>query len=115
MATSLTILGPRRAAHSLNDRLVAIRDELLALDEITSARLFDLSDFDALLKSTISLCPDCLGHVPAIIYTRGGRVLMTKRCATHGISHALIESDVDFYYLSNKDRWGKRFAKGNAG
>src|SRR5207249_3408008 len=41
--------------------------------------------------------------------TLGGRVLMTKRCDAHGLSHALMESDESFYHLSNKDQWGRRF------
>ena len=35
---------------------------------------------------------------------------MRKRCADHGLSRALIESDLGFYRLSNKDQWGNRFA-----
>src|SRR5207302_2002525 len=66
--------------------------------------------FDRLLKTTISLCPECLAHVPALVLTRQGRVWMRKVCATHGASDALLENDDSFYHLSNKDRWGRRFA-----
>jgi uncharacterized radical SAM superfamily Fe-S cluster-containing enzyme len=35
---------------------------------------------------------------------------MRKRCECHGFSEALLENDEAFYHLSNKDRWGQRFA-----
>lgn len=38
------------------------------------------------------------------------RVWMRKECAGHGRSEALVESDERFYHLSNRDRWGRRFA-----
>lgn len=40
-----------------------------------SIRSIELGDHDRLLKSTISLCPDCLARVPALVFTRNGRVL----------------------------------------
>jgi uncharacterized radical SAM superfamily Fe-S cluster-containing enzyme len=36
---------------------------------------------------------------------------MNKSCAAHGVSTALIENDVDFYRLSNKDHAGKCYAQ----
>ena len=63
-----------------------------------------------MLKTTVSLCPECLRPAPAVVYVRGTSVLMRKRCPEHGFSDALVESDVAFYRLSNKDRWGRRFA-----
>jgi uncharacterized radical SAM superfamily Fe-S cluster-containing enzyme len=80
------------------------------MDDAASVPFFELEDFDRLLKTTISLCPDCLGHVPAVVFTRRGRVLIRKHCQQHGLSEALLENDEDFYHLSNKDRWGRRFA-----
>src|SRR2546421_3773666 len=96
LATSLTIF---KGANPLN----RIRDHLVSLNADSSAAFFELKKFDRLLKTTISLCPECLAHEPAIVYERDGRVLMTTRCPDHGITHALLESDASFYYLSNKD------------
>jgi hypothetical protein len=94
----------------LHQRLQTIRRELVGLDETATARRFELVDFERLLKSTISLCPDCLSHVGCAIYIRDGRVLMRKRCANCGLSDAVVENDERFYFLSNKDQWGRRFA-----
>lgn len=87
-----------------------LRDALLPLDSGAAAVRFGLEAYDRLLKTTISLCPDCLAHVPALVYTLGGRVWMRKECGEHGRSEALVESDEHFYYLSNRDKWGRRFA-----
>src|SRR6185503_3260105 len=69
-----------------------------------------VNDFSRLLKTTVSLCPDCLNHVPALVFTRHGRVLMRKLCDDHGCTEALLENDEEFYHLSNKDQWGRRYA-----
>jgi hypothetical protein len=45
------------------------------------------------------------------VFERAGRVVMAKRCPAHGTSEALVESDVRYYALSNKDRHGRRFAE----
>jgi len=94
----------------LAPRLEALRQRLLRLDEPAAAGYFQLKHFNRLLKTTISLCPDCLAHVPALVFTREGRVLLRKLCEQHGLSEALLENDESFYHLSNKDRWGRRFA-----
>jgi 7,8-dihydro-6-hydroxymethylpterin dimethyltransferase len=62
------------------------------------------------LKTTVSLCPKCLAYVPALVFTRDGKVFMRKLCDADGPSEALIESDQNYYFLSNKDRSGRRFA-----
>jgi uncharacterized radical SAM superfamily Fe-S cluster-containing enzyme len=64
-----------------------------------------------LLKSTISLCAECLAHVPALVFTRDGRVWIQKTCPQHGPVEAVLENDEFFYFLSNKDRWGRCFAR----
>jgi uncharacterized radical SAM superfamily Fe-S cluster-containing enzyme len=87
-----------------------IRRSLLAMDAAASVEFFSLANFDRLLKTTVSLCPECLGHVPAAVFTRGGRVLLRKRCPLHGASEARVESDENYYFLSNKDKSGRRFA-----
>lgn len=86
------------------------REILLALDESAALSFFSLTDYDRLLKTTISLCPACLAHVPALVFARRGRVFMKKLCDGHGFSEALVESDERFFHLSNKDRWGRRYA-----
>src|SRR5439155_26249169 len=108
-AVAKNILRSASREQSLADRLGMIRDRLAAMEDAASIAFFEVTAFDRLLKTTISLCPTCLAHVPAIVYTLDGRVLMTKRCDEHGLSQALIESDAAFYHLSNKDRWGRRF------
>jgi uncharacterized radical SAM superfamily Fe-S cluster-containing enzyme len=110
MPLSLDVIAPPALAPSFPQRLEAIRATLLRQDQADAAGHFGLDDFDRLLKTTISLCPQCLRHVPAAVYVRGASVQMRKRCPEHGLSDALVESDVAFYRLSNKDRWGRRFA-----
>lgn len=95
---------------SLGLRLETLRQRLMAMDESAVIASFELTEFDRILKTTISLCPECLVHVPAIVFTRSKQVLMRKRCEQHGMSEALLESDEDFYHVSNKDRWGRRFS-----
>jgi uncharacterized radical SAM superfamily Fe-S cluster-containing enzyme len=92
-------------------RLDVLSSELRALDEKGALDRFDVRSYERVLKTTISLCPECNAHVPAVVYTRGGQVLARKRCETHGLSDALLESDESFYYLSNKDGCGRRFAE----
>ncbi len=94
------------------DPVVALSAQLKTLDAAAVASLVGATNIERALKSTVSLCPTCLGHVPALVFERGGRVLMAKRCAAHGPSEALIESDAGWYRLSNKDRIGRRFADG---
>src|SRR5580692_3991093 len=77
----------------------AITAELVALP-LEAARLrFELTSAERLLKSTVSLCPECLGHTPAIVFTRGGRVLIRKHCKEHGFADALLENDDRYYHL----------------
>ena len=95
---------------SVAQQVSAIRRRLLALDEQATREAFRVSN-GRLLKTTVSLCPQCLAYVPAAVHVDGGRVLMSKHCETHGPSAALLESDERFYFLSNKDRSGRRFAE----
>jgi uncharacterized radical SAM superfamily Fe-S cluster-containing enzyme len=48
--------------------------------------------------------------VPALVFTRDGRVLAAKRCEVHGVREAVLENDERFYFLSSKDGTGRRFA-----
>ena len=95
---------------SLPLRLESLRQTLHAMDAATTTTFFRLNQSHRLLKTTISLCPTCLSHVPAVIYGDVQSVLMRKYCERDGFSDAVIENDESFYHLSNKDRWGRRFA-----
>jgi uncharacterized radical SAM superfamily Fe-S cluster-containing enzyme len=90
--------------------LARLRAELGARDLPASLSFFELVGHERALKTTISLCPECLAYVPAIVFTQGGRALMRKRCPEHGPSQAVLENDEKFYFLSNKDVSGRSFA-----
>ncbi len=98
------------APPTLSSRLEAIRAALVSLDEAAARQRFEVPDRARLLKSTISLCPTCLAHVPAALFSLGGRVIAHKRCDAHGLSRAVIENDERYFMLSNRDRWGRRYA-----
>jgi uncharacterized radical SAM superfamily Fe-S cluster-containing enzyme len=88
-----------------------IAADLSALSLEAARARFELLGEDRLLKSTVSLCPECLAHTPAIVFVRGGRVLIRKRCREHGSSEAVLENDELYYRLSNRDRSGRRYAE----
>ena len=46
---------------------------------------------------TISLCEICLAPVPAKIIFEGDNVYYQKRCRTHGVSKALISTDLEYW------------------
>jgi len=94
----------------LSARLARLKEVLKQLPEAEAAKYFQLETRHRPLKTTISLCPDCLNHVPAIVYADQGRVLIRKDCLRHGLGDALLEGDENYYFLSNKDQWGLRFA-----
>ena len=91
-------------------QLEELRRRMQLMDEAAAAGFFQPKDAKRLLKTTVSLCPECLAHVPALVFTRQGQVWLGKSCPAHGHSEALVENDEDFYHLSNKDCWGRRFA-----
>ena len=91
--------------------LERVMAELRGLDEDRAVALVGSPRVDRALKTTVSLCPECLASVPALVYERAGRVLMSKRCPEHGTSDALLENNARVYALSNKDRSGRRFAE----
>lgn len=93
------------------ERLRELRRPLQALDQTDVVRRFQLPVDATLLKTTLSLCPDCLAHVHAAVYVEHGRVLIAKACATHGLSRALLENDARYYRLSNKDQWGRTYTE----
>ena len=98
-----------RASQSLEARLVAVARPLKALDAEGVRARFALPPGCTVLKTTLSLCPECLEYVIAAVYVDEGRVLMAKRCAVHGASSAVIENDERYYRLSTKDRWGRAY------
>jgi hypothetical protein len=79
------------------------------MDLPATRAFFALGAGERVLKTTVSVCPECLVHVPGVVYERGGRVLLRKRCDAHGQKDAVIENDERFYHLSNKDTSGRRF------
>ncbi len=91
------------------------REAARAMDEAAARARFDVPVLGPLatraLKTTVSLCPTCLGHVPAFVFERGGRVFLAKECNVHGKSEAILENDARFYFLSNKDKTGNVFAR----
>ena len=50
-----------------------------------------------MLGQTSSLCKVCLGHAPAVVVEREGRVLLEKRCPAHGVQLELLEEDAAWY------------------
>src|SRR5256885_367663 len=74
MAMNLNVLRTPPQQSPLTQRLSVIREALLAMDEGESVRVFALPRFDQLLKSTISLCPQCLQpRVPGLLQRRQRR------------------------------------------
>jgi uncharacterized radical SAM superfamily Fe-S cluster-containing enzyme len=96
-------------AEPLESRLERIAAPLRRLDAAEVARAFALPPGALLLKTTLSLCPECLAHVAAAVYVEAGRVLLAKRCDAHGPFRAVIENDERYYRLSTKDRWGRAY------
>jgi uncharacterized radical SAM superfamily Fe-S cluster-containing enzyme len=90
-------------------RIERLAAELRALDADQAIASIAARHVDHPLKTTVSLCPSCLEPVPAIVFERGHRVIVAKRCPAHGTSEAVLENDRRFYSLSNKDRHGRRF------
>jgi uncharacterized radical SAM superfamily Fe-S cluster-containing enzyme len=95
---------------SFEARMNRIAEPLRQLDAAQAAKKFALPPHARLLKTTLSLCPECLAHVMAAVYVDGEKVLIAKLCATHGASRALLENDARYYHISNKDRWGRSYA-----
>lgn len=93
----------------LEDRLEKLAAPLRLLEEPAAIEHFQLDPGTQLLKTTISVCPECTAHAPAAVYAADGRVYLRKKCDTHGLTTALLESDARFYRLSNKDKWGRRY------
>jgi uncharacterized radical SAM superfamily Fe-S cluster-containing enzyme len=97
-------------AQDFDSRLERIAAPLRGLDADGVRRAFELPETAVLLKTTLSLCAQCLAHVPAAVFEQDGRVLMHKHCGNHGFAAAVLENDGRYFHLSNKDRWGVCYA-----
>lgn len=86
-----------------------ISAQLKLLDKSDVLNTFSLPAKARLLKTTISLCHECLAYSPAAVYVNGDAVRIKKTCLTHGHSEAVLENDARYYKLSNKDQWGLRY------
>lgn len=51
-----------------------------------------------LLKTTTSVCSQCLERVTARVIKREGQVFLTKTCETHGAEEVLLASDASLYW-----------------
>jgi hypothetical protein len=92
-------------------RLDRVKESLRSLDTQAARALFAIEPGERLVKTTASVCPTCLEHVPAAVFVRGRRVFLRKRCDTHGLADAVIENDERFYHRSNKDSSGRPYAE----
>jgi uncharacterized radical SAM superfamily Fe-S cluster-containing enzyme len=54
------------------------------------------------LKSTTSLCPECLAKVPATVVERDGRVFLEKSWDLHGEDVALLATDASLYWRGSQ-------------
>jgi uncharacterized radical SAM superfamily Fe-S cluster-containing enzyme len=99
------------ARRSFEARLRDLGRPLQALGEADVLRRFALPSGATLLKTTLSLCPDCLEHVQGAVYVDHGKVFISKDCTAHGLTRALLENDSRYYRLSNKDQWGRRYVQ----
>jgi uncharacterized radical SAM superfamily Fe-S cluster-containing enzyme len=102
-------VGNPGVPQSLESRLLALARPLKSLEADQVRTQFALPARCAVLKTTLSVCPECLEHVTAAVFIDNGRVLMAKRCAAHGAFRAVIENDERYYRLSTKDRWGRGY------
>jgi uncharacterized radical SAM superfamily Fe-S cluster-containing enzyme len=107
ISIAVRVEAPR--TDSLNARLESLAAPLRSLGEAQVIARFELPTESQLLKTTLSLCAECLAHVPAAVYAHEGRVFMRKHCQMHGAARVLLENDARYYRLSNKDRWGRAY------
>ncbi|MFB3889885.1 MAG: tetraether lipid synthase Tes [Candidatus Bathyarchaeia archaeon] len=57
------------------------------------------------IKSTRSICPECLKALDAEIYEDGGKVFIKKECPEHGAFQELYWSDYEQYVRAEKFRY----------
>jgi 7,8-dihydro-6-hydroxymethylpterin dimethyltransferase len=56
------------------------------------------------IKTTTSVCAQCLKKVPAIVFERENQVFLKKECPKHGPAEALLASDSAFYFYDAKTK-----------
>ncbi len=56
------------------------------------------------IKSTKSICPECLQVLDATIFEEDGKVFIKKECAEHGLVKELYWSDYDIYMKAEEFR-----------
>ncbi len=67
-------------------------------------RTFEIAACDGRLpQETVSLCPECLATIPAVLCERSDQVWMEKTCPQHGDFRELISPDARFY--KQLDQW----------
>jgi len=108
---SIPVMLETSAPGKFDDRLERIAGPLRKMNEAEVFERFALLQTDALIKTTISLCPDCLGHIPASVVRRQNKIWLVKKCDTHGMHQAVIENDPAYYRISSKDRWGRAYSE----
>ena len=57
---------------------------------------------ELLLRSTSSVCPDCLREVSARVVEENGRVYLRKDCPEHGASECLLSEHAWYYRALDK-------------
>jgi 7,8-dihydro-6-hydroxymethylpterin dimethyltransferase len=108
---SIPVVTVKQTSVKFDDRLELIADPLRKLSETEVREKFSLPLSDLIIKTTISLCPDCLAHIPAAVVRRENKVWLEKHCDQHGSSQAIIENDPAYYRVSSKDRWGRTYSE----
>jgi len=104
------VLGARDGPSDFQQSLDSISARLKSWSGSQVRLEFRLTADCRLLKTTISLCRDCLRHVPGAVYERAGKVYMAARCDRHGMHTGLVENDARFYRLASKDQWGTPYS-----
>ena len=107
----IPVVVEHAATVSFDERLERIAGPLRALTEAQVRERFALRSGDVLVKTTLSLCAQCLAHAPAAVVQRDGKVWIVKTCASHGTDQAVIENDPAYYRVSSKDRWGRAYSE----
>ena len=57
----------------------------------------ELREGESLIEYTLSLCPQCLSLVRAVVFEREGKVLIRKRCPDHGEFEEVYWGDARLY------------------
>jgi 7,8-dihydro-6-hydroxymethylpterin dimethyltransferase len=106
----VTVVSPTATAVlGLQEQMLLLAQPLRAMNAQQVRVQFDLPDDATILKTTLSLCAECLIHVTAAVYQLGQKVWLRKQCGQHGWQTSLLENDVAFYRTSNKDQWGRQY------